>query len=163
MERKFCWNSEYVCRIQIWPQTKATKTFNWHSPEIVKAHPNSTCNSRPFEAYMSVQSLIWVHSQSNIKLELHFWLEAALWPWGHTHAPVYDLKTWGWPQIKNLIFEGELSHMRLWTPIVTSISLKNPIIKMMGKFGWATVYFEMFKVKDFKKEISKIFSSQWHK
>ena len=27
-ERQFCENSEYVCRIQIGPQTKATKTFN---------------------------------------------------------------------------------------------------------------------------------------
>ena len=28
MERKFCGNSEYVCKIHIGPQTKATKTFN---------------------------------------------------------------------------------------------------------------------------------------
>ena len=127
-ERQFCENSEYVCRIQIGPQTKATKTFNWHSSEIAQAHLNSTCNSRLIEANMRVQSLIWAHSQSNDKLELHFWLEAASWPWGHKHGPVYDLKASGRPLIKNLLLECELTHMRLWTPIVASISLKNPVI-----------------------------------
>ena len=95
MERKFCGNSEYVCRNQIRPQSKATKTFNWHSSEIAQADLNSTCNLRLIEANIGVQSLIWTHSQSNIKLKLHFWPEATSWPRGHRHGPVYDLKTTG--------------------------------------------------------------------
>ena len=44
-----------------------------------------------------------VHSQPNIELQVHFWVEVAFEPWDHNLTQVYDLKAWGQPQAKNAI------------------------------------------------------------
>ena len=40
---------------------------------------------------IGVKSLIWVHSHSNIKLQLHFWLEVALEPCSHRKFRLWGL------------------------------------------------------------------------
>ena len=114
MERQFCEDSEYVFSFQIGPQIKATNPFNWHSPEIALADLNSICNLRLIVANMGIQRLIWVHFQSNIKLKLHFWLEAALWPRGRKHQsmtsrPEGGLKSKIWGLSENWLI-GDFGH-----------------------------------------------------
>ena len=70
---------------------------------------SQTCNLEAVWGQYGLLSLILAYFHSNIKLQLHFWLEAAFRIWGR----VYDLKAWEQSQVKNTIVIQYLSENEL--------------------------------------------------